>query len=459
MTDSRAPAPSDTSTTTVPDASAGTIAGPASGATSGAGSAEGGRNHLSDVWFRVTDLEVSHGSGAVITTTDGIDHLDFTAGIGVVNTGHAHPHVVAAIREQAGRFLHAQVNCYRHDLLAPLATRLADITPPSIDTFFFSNSGAEATEAAIKLAKFATDKTDTIVFRGSFHGRTHQAMAMTTSKSVYRANQGPFPSGVHVAPFPYTFVSGEDVDIAVARCLREFDLLLTTQTSPSEVAAVIIEPVLGEGGYVEAPAAFLQGLRDRCRDHGMMFIADEVQSGFGRTAEMFAVDHHGLAPDILVMAKGIASGFPMSAIGASADLMARWPTGSHGGTYGGNAMGCAAALATIDVLTEDGFMAQVQARAAQLWAGLAELATCHDAIAEHHGLGLMIGTEIVDRDGAPDPVRTTAVMAHMLAESRVVVMSCGPFGCTIRWIPPLVVASNQVDQALAAFDRALTATA
>ena len=217
------------------------------------------------MWFKLTDLQVSHGSGAVVTTTDGVDHLDFTSGIGVANTGHAHPTVVAAIREQAGRFLHAQVNCYTHDLLAPLATRLAGITPAGIDTFFFANSGAEATEAAIKLAKFATGRTDTIVFRGSFHGRTHQTMAMTTSKSVYRANQGPLPSGVHVAPFPYTFVTGEDVDTAVRRCLREFDLLLTTQTAPSEVAAVIIEPVLGEGGYVEAPVSSCMALRDRCR--------------------------------------------------------------------------------------------------------------------------------------------------------------------------------------------------
>lgn len=416
-------------------------------------------DHLSGVWFKVTDLQVSHGSGAVVTTTDGTDYLDFTSGIGVVNTGHAHPRVVAAIREQAGRFLHAQVNCYTHDLLAPLAARLAEITPPGIDTFFFSNSGAEATEAAIKLAKFATGRSDTIVFRGSFHGRTHQAMAMTTSKSVYRANQGPLPSGVHVAPFPYSFVSGEDVDTAVARCLREFDLLLATQTAPSEVAAVIIEPVLGEGGYVEAPGPFLHGLRERCRAHGMMFIADEVQSGFGRTAELFAVDHHDLDPDILVMAKGIASGFPLSAIGASADLMASWPTGSHGGTYGGNPMGCAAALATIDVLAEDGFMATVQARATRLWAGLGDLADRHDAIAEHHGLGLMVGTEVVDGDGAPDPARTKAVMAHMLDESHVVVMPCGPFGSTIRWIPPLVVTDAQVDEALAAFDAALFATA
>ncbi len=413
----------------------------------------------SDVWFKVSDLAVSHGRGAIVTTTDGVDYLDLTSGIGVVNTGHAHPDVVAAIQGQAERFLHAQVNCYTHDLLTPLAERLDDITPAGIDTFFYANSGAEATEAAVKLAKWATGKTDTIVFRGSFHGRTHQAMAMTTSKSVYRARQGPLPSGVHVAPFPYTFLTGEDVDTAVARCLREFDLLLGTQTAPSEVAAVIIEPVLGEGGYVDAPRAFLEGLVERCRAHGILFVADEVQSGFGRTAELFAIDHHDLVPDVVVMAKGMASGFPMSAIGSTAEIMSRWPTGSHGGTFGGNPMGCAAALATIDVMTADGFLAHARDRAAQLWAGLAEVAGRHDAIAEHHGLGLMVGTEVVDADGAPDPARTAAVLGHMLTESHVVVMSCGPFGSTIRWIPPLVVSADQVDAAVSALDAALGATA
>lgn len=414
--------------------------------------------HLSDVWFKVTDLQVSHGRGAIVTTTEGIDHLDFTSGIGVANTGHAHPHVVAAVQAQAERFLHAQVNCYTHDLLAPLADRLDEVTPDGIDTFFYSNSGAEATEAAIKLAKFATGRPNTIVFGGSFHGRTHQAMAMTTSKSVYRAHQGPFPSGVFVAPFPYTFVTGEDRDTAVARCLREFDLLLATQTDPGEVAAVIIEPVLGEGGYVEAPRAFLEGLLARCRAHGMLFIADEVQSGFGRTAEWFAVDHHDLVPDVLVMAKGLASGFPMSAIGSTAEFMSRWPTGSHGGTFGGNPMACAAALATIEVMQGDGFLDHARARAAQLRAGLDDLAATHDTIAENHGLGLMIGTELVDADGAPDPARTTAVLAHLVVESRVVMMSCGPFGSTLRWIPPLVVTEDQVDDALQAFDKALVAT-
>jgi 4-aminobutyrate aminotransferase len=414
--------------------------------------------HLADVWFELTDLQVSHGAGAVVTTTDGVEHLDLTSGIGVVNTGHCHPRVVEAIREQAGRFLHAQVNCYRHDLLEPLAARLAEITPPPIERFFLANSGAEATEAAVKLAKQATGRPHVIVFQGSFHGRTHLTMAMTTSKTVYRAGHAPLPSGVFVAPFPYTFLTGEDEDAAIDRCLKEFDLLLRTQTAPGEVACVMIEPVLGEGGYVPAPARFLHGLRDRCRDLGILFVADEVQTGFGRTGRMFAIEHHDLQPDVLVMAKGIASGFPVSAVGSSAELMRRWPTGSHGGTYGGNPMGCAAALATIEVLTEPGFLERAAAVGDRFRAGLDELAARHPAIGENRNLGAMLATELVDAAGAPDAARTAGVLAHLLREERVIVMSCGPYGSTVRWIPPLVTTDEQIDHALAAFDRALTAT-
>lgn len=415
--------------------------------------------HLSRVWFALTDLQVSHGAGAVITTVDGADYLDLTSGIGVVNTGHCHPRVVEAIREQAGRFVHAQVNCYRHDLLEPLAQRLAEITPPGIEQFFFANSGAEATEAAVKLAKQATGRPNLVVFQGSFHGRTHLTMAMTTSKTVYRAGHAPLPSGVFVAPFPATFLTGEDEDAAIDRCLREFDLLLRTQTAPDETAAVMIEPVLGEGGYVPAPARFLHGLAERCDEHGILFVADEVQTGFGRTGRMLAVDHHDLHPDVVVLAKGIASGFPMSAVGASAALMDRWPQGSHGGTYGGNPMACAAALATLEIMTEPGFLPRAAEVGTRLRAGLDELAARHDAIAENRNLGAMLATEIVDDEGCPDPARTAAIMRHLLEEDRVVIMNCGPYGSTLRWIPPLVITDDQIDHALASADRALAATA
>ena len=412
-------------------------------------------SHLSDVWFRTTDLDVVSGSGAVVTATDGREYLDFTSGIGVVNTGHCHPRVVAAIQRQAERFLHAQVNCYRHPLLEPLAARLAAITPAGIERFFFANSGAEATEAAVKLARQVTGRPHVIVFQGSFHGRTAQTMAMTTSKAVYRAGHAPLPSGVFVAPFPYTFLTGEDEGSATRRCLDELRLLLATQTAPAETAAMIIEPVLGEGGYVPAPAAFLQGIEALCREHGILFVVDEVQSGFGRTGTMFACEQAAVSPDVMVFAKGLGSGFPISAIGARAELMARWPVGSHGGTYGGNPMGCAAALATIDVLTAPGFLDEVRARGAQLGAGLRRLQQAHPQLAEVRGRGLMIGCEIVDGRGRPDAGRAAALLRHCASAGRLLLMSCGPYGSTVRWIPPLVVSAAQVDTALEAFGAAL----
>ncbi len=313
--------------------------------------------HLSNVWFKVTDLEVVSGRGCRVTTVDGDEYLDFAAGIAVNSTGHSHPHVVDAIARQAGRFIHAQVNVFTHDLLEPLAARLAELAPGAIDTFFFANSGAEITEAAVKLAKQVTGRPNIVVFDGSFHGRTHLAMAMTTSKTVYRAGHAPLPSGIFVAPFPDPLASDETAE--VRRALAGVDRVLATLTAPGETAAMILEPVLGEGGYAPAPPAFVTGLVDRCREHGILFVADEVQSGFGRTGRMFAVEHLGVEPDVICMAKGIASGFPFAALGTRRELDDRWPRGSHGGTYGGNPIGCAAALATIEVMTEPGFLDNV----------------------------------------------------------------------------------------------------
>ena len=407
-------------------------------------------NNLSNVWSSVTPLQVVSGQGCWVTTDTGEEYLDFAAGIAVNSTGHAHPKVAKAIGDQAQRFIHAQVNVFKHDLLQPLAAKLAELTPGRIDTFFFSNSGAEITEASIKLAKQATKRPNTIVFAGSFHGRTHMAMAMTTSKTVYRAGYAPLPSGIFVAPYPDPLADNQDAE--VARCLAAFDHLLKSTTSPDETAAVILEPVQGEGGYNPVPAAFIHGIVERCNQHGIMFIADEVQSGFGRTGKMFAVDHFGVEPDIICMAKGIASGFPFSALGTRRELDDRWTPGSHGGTYGGNAMGCAAALATIEIMQEPGFMENVVARGAQLMAGIKELRLEHDVIVDVRGLGIMIGTEF--SDGA----RVSAVQKHCLEEGRVILMNAGTYGKCLRWMPPLVVNEHEVDLALAAFGAALKAT-
>ena len=408
-------------------------------------------SHLAPVWFKVTDLQVTHGQGSWVYTADGQEYLDFTAGIAVVSTGHSHPAVVKAIQDQAARFIHAQVNCYTHDLLEPLAARLADLAPGGIDTFFYANSGAEITEASVKLAKQVTKRPNVIVFSGSFHGRTHQAMAMTTSKTSYRAGYAPLPSGVFVAPYPDPLAADQDAEIDKA--LDGFAHLLKSMTAPDETAAAILEPVLGEGGYIAAPTRFIHGIVEQCRAHGILFIADGVQTGFGRTGKMFAVEHYGIEPDIICMAKGIASGFPFAALGAKAELMAKWPTGSHGGTYGGNAIGCAAAIATIDVLAAPGFLDNVVARGAQLTGGLRELQQEYDGIVQVRGLGLMVGTEFADAG------RVAAVQKHCLEDGHLILMNAGTYGRTLRWMAPLVVTESEVAQALSVFAGALKATA
>jgi len=409
------------------------------------------KSHLSSVWFSVTDLKVASGKGSWVTTVDGHEYLDFAAGIAVNSTGHAHPQVAAAIAAQANRFIHAQVNVFKHDLLEPLATKLAELAPGSIDTFFFANSGAEITEAAVKLAKQATRRPNVVVFAGSFHGRTHLTMAMTTSKTSYRAGHTPLPAGVFVAPFPDPLAA--DAAAEIDRCLAGFDHLLKTMTAPDETAAVIIEPELGEGGYIPAPARFIVGIVERCRAQGIMFIADEVQTGFLRTGKMFAVEHYGIEPDIICMAKGIASGFPFAALGTRAELDARWPVGSHGGTYGGNAIGCAAALATIEVLTAPGFADNVNARGEQLRDGLRAMQRDDDGITDVRGLGLMNAIQF------DDAARLAGIQKHCLDEGRVILMNAGTYGTTLRLMPPLVVTADEVSIALGAIGAAVKATA
>lgn len=414
------------------------------------------RSHLAPVWSKLTDLDVVSGKGVYVTAANGDEYLDFTSGIAVTSTGHCHPKVVDAIKVQAEKFIHAQVNIYRHELLEPLASKLNDLTPTSIDTFFFSNSGAEATEAAVKLARAATKRPNLVVFQGSFHGRTAQTMAMTTSKTSYRAGYAPLPSGIFVSDFPDSLGVSEDRDVLSLEALAQFDHLLASQTAPSETAAIVIEPVQGEGGYIPATEMFMTGLYERCKDHGILFIADEVQSGFGRTGKMFAVEHFGIAPDILVMGKGIASGVPMSGIGSSYDLMSRWPVGSHGGTYGGNPIAAAAALATIEILTGEGFLENVDARGSQLRNRLLELATQYRFIGDVRGLGIMIGCTIVGEDsGAPDPDKAAQIIVHARENGRLLLMNAGTYGNVIRWMPALVVTEAELDHGLDVFEAAL----
>ena len=407
-------------------------------------------SHLSNVWAKTTDLHVVSGHGCRVVDVDGTEYLDFTAGIAAASTGHCHPKVVQAIADQAARFIHAQQNVYTHDLLEPLAAKLNEITPPSIDTFFYANGSDEVLEVAVKVAKHATGRHNIVVFDGAFHGRTHLTMAMSTARSIDRAGYGPFPPGVFVAPFPDPHVSDQEAEISGA--LRGFDRLLQTQVVPEEIAAIVIEPVISERGYIPTPSGFITGLAERCREHGILFIADETQSGFGRTGKMFAIDAHDVEPDMLCMAKGIASGFPFGALGMRGSIDARWRAGSQGGSTNGNPLGCAAALATIEVLTAPGFLDNVHARGNQLIDELREMQQLDQALMYVRGRGLMIATEFDTHE------RAEAVVAHCLREHRLILMLAGTRNRTIRWMPPLVVTAAEVDEATNAFAAAIRAT-
>jgi 4-aminobutyrate aminotransferase len=428
--------------------------------------------YLSPVWARYTDIMVERGEGACLYAADGRSYLDFTCGIGVTNTGHCHPRVVAAIREQAGLLLHGQANIVYHRPMLELVGALREIVDPALDSFFFSNSGAEAVEASIKLARQATGRTDVIVFGGGFHGRTAGAMALTSSKGKYRGGYAPLPAGVHIAPFAYCYqcavarAAGKDA-AAISQAapqdtgccgepLRQVRHMMQTETVPEDIAAILVEPVLGEGGYVVPPASFIQGLRRICDEHGILLIADEVQTGFGRTGKFFAMEHFGVTPDIMIMAKGLASGLPLSGIAARRDVMEKWHAGSHGGTYGGNALACAAAVATIRAMREERLVENAARLGGLLKSELAGMQRRQRAIGDVRGLGMMIGVELVREDGGPDAALCKQVLAGC-RERGLLLLNCGSYDNVVRFIPPLVASEEQVRQAASIFEEALEA--
>jgi 4-aminobutyrate aminotransferase len=417
-----------------------------------------GLDHISPVWSRAFSLSivVERGEGSYLYSSDGRRYLDFTCGIGVTNTGHAHPKVVQAIQQQAARLIHGQANIVYHQPMIDLVDELRSIMPAAdLDTFFFSNSGAEIVEAGVKLAKVATGRPNVIVFSGSFHGRTHLTMAMTTSKTIYRAGYQPLVAGIFVAPYPYAYALGMRDDEAAELCIGQLKNLLKSQTAPDETACIVVEPVLGEGGYVVPSESFLPALRTICDEHGILLIADEIQTGFGRTGKFFAVEHSGARPDILLMAKGIASGLPLSGLAAGQALMAKWKPGSHGGTFGGNVVACAAAVATIRAMKEEKLPENAVVRGEQLLAGLRRLQAEFKSIGDVRGLGLMAATEF-SRNGAPDTATAKAVVKAAF-ERGLLLLTCGTHDNVVRWIPPLVVTPDQIDDALSIFAAALDA--
>lgn len=403
---------------------------------------------VSPSYPRSVPFVMARGDGAVVHDVDGNVYLDCCAGIAVAATGHSHPDVVRAITEQASRYLHISTDYY-HEPQVALGEAMSDITPVGGRAkTFFSNSGTEAVEAAIKLARHHTRRVNIIAFLGSFHGRTLGSLALTASRTVQRSGFGPMAPGVYHAPYanPYRCAVERDGQSCADACLSYLESqILTHLVSPDEVAAIVFEPIQGEGGYVVPPPEFVQGLAQIATRHGMLLIADEVQSGIGRTGKMFAVEHFGVQPDIVVLAKGIASGLPMGLTVAREDVM-DWPTGAHSNTFGGNPVACAAALATIKLVRE-GLMQNAGDVGEYMQAQLKQLAQRHPLIGDIRGRGLMIGIELVrDRQTRERATQERDDVVMAAFRRGLLVLAAGQN--VIRISPPLVLTRAQADIAV-----------
>jgi 4-aminobutyrate aminotransferase len=408
--------------------------------------------YVSPSYTRVYPLVVERGSGAVIRDVDGNLFLDFTAGIAVTATGHCHPHVVAAITDQAQKLLHMSGTDFYYQPQIDLSQRLAESGPgTSRKRVFFTNSGAEALEAALKLARWHTGRPRALAFFGAFHGRTYGAMSLSGSKLVHRRGFAPLVPDIHHVPYPRSCSSCQNA--GSCSCVQQIeDTVLRRTAPPEEVAAIFVEPIQGEGGYHVPPPGFLPALRALCDRHGILLVADEVQSGMGRTGKLYAVEHWGVEPDILCLAKGIASGMPLGAIVAREEVM-DWPSGSHASTFGGNPVSCRAALATFDLL-ESGYMVNAAERGLELKAGLIGLRRRHACVGDVRGLGLMVAMDVV-RPGdptMPDPALRDEVVQTAFRRG-LLLLGCGE--TAVRFCPPLCVTAAQIETALALLDGVL----
>lgn len=403
------------------------------------------------------NLPVVKEEGCYYYGVDGRKILDFTSGIAVTNVGHRHPKVVEAIKKAADQLLHGPSGVIMYESILRLAEELASVLPGGLDCFFFANSGTEAIEGAIKLAKHVTKRPYVVSFTGCFHGRSLGALSVTTSKAKYRQYLQP---SLLTAQVPYAnpkeCPDGEDAeDWCVRKLERDFDTLFRHQVTPEEVAAMIVEPVLGEGGYIVPPAGWLRKVREVCDRHGILLIFDEVQTGFGRTGEWFAAQTFGVTPDIMAIAKGIASGLPLSATVASKELMKRWPLGSHGTTFGGNPLACAAALATLEVMKEEQLVQNSKNMGRYAREQLERMKQNHPAIGDVRSIGLMIGIEIVHPvTGQPDHEGLMTILNKCLQKG-VLFYLCGNQGEVIRMIPPLTITQAEIDFGLKQLDQAI----
>ena len=413
--------------------------------------------NLTPVLGRYFERSWSHGEGHRLFDTDGRAYLDFANSIAVTALGHRHPRVSAAIHAQVDRLIGPTGAIGYAEPVVRLAGMLAETLPAPIDTVFFVNSGSEAVEAALKLARRVTGRPGIVAFRGAFHGRTFGAASVTSSSLNYRTGYEPFVPGVYFAAYPAAYPEfAGDSEAASRAAVSTLRSLFSTMVAPSTVASVIIEPVLGEGGYQPAPASFLRALREICTQHGILLIADEVQTGYGRTGRMWGFEHAGIVPDVVCIAKAIANGLPLAAIASSRELQERWGKGAHGSTYGGNPVACAAAVAVLETIGDEGLVANAAARGAELTSGLRAMMAEDERIGDVRGPGLMIGVEFVtDRaTGEPDGALAQAVQQRA-ADLGLLILTCGPLHQVIRWIPPLNVSGAEIAEGLEIFGEAL----
>jgi 4-aminobutyrate aminotransferase len=419
----------------------------------------GDDKYISPSYTRSYPLVAKSGRGVVVTDVDGNEFFDFSAGIAVTSTGHCHPEVVAAIQKQAGELIHMSGTDFYYENMVQLAERLSKIAPmPGPHKIYYGNSGAEAVESALKLARYHTKRQNVIAFLGAFHGRTMGALSLTASKPQQKRRFAPLLPGVTHVRYPdvYRGCSGgaQDAEAFALGCARYIEeKLFKTILAPEEVAAIFVEPVQGEGGYVIAPTPFMQELRRICDRHGILLVVDEVQSGIGRTGKWWAVEHTGVQPDIVCMAKGIASGMPLSVMMSRADIM-DWVPGSHASTFGGNPVCIAAALATLDVIEKQGLLANSAEVGGHIVKRMADWTTKYRIVGDVRGRGLMVGVEIVkDRQTKEYAADLRDRIVELAFERGILFLGCGP--STVRISPPLVVTKEEADAAIDVLEEAI----
>jgi 4-aminobutyrate aminotransferase len=417
---------------------------------------EGDERYISPSYTRSYPLVAKEGRGIVVTDVDGNEFFDFSSGIAVTSTGHCHPHVVAAMQKQAGELIHMSGTDFYYESLVTLAERLSKIAPmPGPHRVYYGNSGAEAVECALKLARYHTGRQNVIAFYGAFHGRTMGALSLTASKPQQRRRFAPLVPGVSHVLFPDVYRKGEQDALACARFIEE--KLFKTTVPAEEVAAIFVEPVQGEGGYVPAPKVFMQELRRICDENGILLVADEVQSGAGRTGKWWAIEHTGVQPDIVCIAKGIASGMPLGVTLTKADIM-NWVPGSHASTFGGNPVCIAAALATLDVIEREGLLRNTTEVGNHMLRRMADWPKKHKLVGDVRGMGLMIGIELVtDKQTKERASEQRDRVVELAFERGVLFLGCG--ANTIRVAPPLITTKEQADVAMDVLEECLQAAA